>query len=131
MDDLLKVFAEAPSKAIRALLTTAILALAFLSKRVRQAVFYKRHDFELPSSSASSGVEWDIQWENLRVTLDVAKVHNDHLEGLKVKTNDVNPGITLSTMKVGEAYVQVPGPRGGSLRLAASFGQNRTGRESM
>ena len=45
---------------------------------------------ELSYSSASSGCEWDIQWESLRMTLEVTGVHNAHLEAPTVKTNAVN-----------------------------------------
>lgn len=120
MDELLKVFNEAPFKVLSTLLTAALLAaLAFLSKTVRRAVFYKRHDFELKYSSASSGCEWDIQWENLRVTLQVASVHNDYLEGLTVKTNDVSPGTNFPNLKVAEAYVEIEGRPRWLLKLAS------------
>lgn len=51
------------------------------------------------------------------MTLDVAKVHHDHLEGLAVKTNDVKAGESFAILRVGEAYTPIPGPPPWFLRI--------------
>ena len=109
MDEITKVFAELPFKVVSALLTAALLgAIGFASATFRRAVLFKRHDFALTGGPSSR--VWDIQWENLRVTLDASAIHNDHLEKVTIKTNDTNPGTTFATLGVGEQFHPIAGP---------------------
>lgn len=121
MVDLLSTtIAALPGKVVSSLLTAiAIGLLAFFSRSVQRVFLYKRHSFELPNLAGGSASEWDIQWEDLRVTLAVKQVHNTHVEELIVKTQDVSPGQKLGDVNPGESYHELAGPPKWYLKLAS------------
>src|SRR5262245_33431426 len=104
-----KLLADLPLQVASALATAALLAGASLfSGAVRRIVFYKRHNFSL--SGPRSGADWDIQWDNLRVTIAAETVHNDHLEKVNIRTNNRSPGVDHARLEVSSSLIAVSGP---------------------
>jgi hypothetical protein len=69
--------------AVATTLTVSLLALLFSS--VRNALFYKRVEYDFiyikPNDRGlSKECQWDIQWEDYRLTVAVGDVSNDKLE---------------------------------------------------
>lgn len=101
--------AQVASKVITSLLAGVVLFLfGLLSKSVRFLLFYKRHEFELEYDNSFRGCEYDIQWEDLRLTFQVGEVHNDHLSNVTIKRNAMNPGKTFSKLTVSEKFDEIP-----------------------
>ena len=100
---------QVASKVITSLLTALVLfLLGLLSKSIRHAVLYKRHEFEFEYDSDFRGCEYDVQWEELRLTFQVRSVHNDYLENVTIKRNDVNPGKTYDKLPVSNKFNEIP-----------------------
>ena len=100
---------QVASKVITSLLTALILfLLSLLSKSIRYALFYKRHEFDFEYDSHFRGCEYDVQWEDLRLTFEVGNEHNDHLENVKIKRNDVNPGKLYEKLEVSNKFNEIP-----------------------
>jgi hypothetical protein len=94
---------------VTSLLTALVLfLLGLLSKSIRYALLYKRHEFEFEYDSDFRGCEYDVQWENLRLTFQVGSAHNDHLEKVTIKRNDVNPGKTFDKIEVKNKFDEIP-----------------------
>ena len=83
-----------------------LFSLAF--KRVRQFLFYKRHEFEFEYDSDFRGCEYDVQWEELRLTFEVGEVHNDYLSKVNLKRNSVNPGKLYERLEVSNKFIEIP-----------------------
>jgi hypothetical protein len=62
--------------------------------------------------------EWDVQWEDLRVTIAAQAVHNDHVEGLTLKTQDKNPGDALGDVTPSDKLLAASGPPKWFLKLS-------------
>ncbi|MDQ2770483.1 MAG: hypothetical protein M3Y54_08290 [Bacteroidota bacterium] len=104
-----EIIQQLPSKIGVSLLTTLIVfLLTLLSKQIRQFLFYKRHEFEFQYDSDFRGCEYDVQWEELRLTVEVGEVHNDYLSNVIVKRNAVNPGKTYEKLEVSNKFIQIP-----------------------
>ena len=67
--------------------TISVAALTLLSKSVRQAIFYKRVEYDLsslrPSGATPFGCRWDIHWEDYRLTMAVEDISDDKIAGVK------------------------------------------------
>ncbi len=73
--DIQGLLRDLPGRVILSLLTATIVGLvSLLSNAVRQAVFYKRHEFELDFDRAWKSCTWTFKWEGFRVTIEVAGV---------------------------------------------------------
>jgi hypothetical protein len=69
--------------AVATTLTVSLLTLLFSS--VRNALFYKRVEYDFiytkpNDKNLSNECQWDIQWEDYRLTVAVGDVSNDKLE---------------------------------------------------
>ncbi|HXU36219.1 MAG TPA: hypothetical protein VN937_07620 [Blastocatellia bacterium] len=96
------------SKVVTSLLTALVLfLLSLLSKTIRHALLYKRHEFEFEYDSDFRGCEYDVQWEELRLTFQIGDVHNDHLENVIIKRNEVNPGKKYEKVEVSNNFNEI------------------------
>ena len=77
-------------KAVAPAVIAAILAL--LSPRIRNWFFYDRTEFDFDYKDDEGSPTWDIQWEDLRLTIQADKVHNDYLEKVRFLVNSKEPG---------------------------------------
>jgi len=68
--------------------TVTLAALSLLFESVRNALFYYRVEYELNYKKNTGLCEWDINWEDYRLTLVVADVSNDKLKGVKFIRNE-------------------------------------------
>ena len=59
--------------------------------RFRDFIFFKRVEYELLYEGGSGSVEWDIQWEDERLTIKVTDVSNDYLAGVEFRRNKRAP----------------------------------------
>jgi hypothetical protein len=66
-------------------LTLALLSLSFES--VRNALLYYRVEYDLEYDKDSGPCEWDINWEDYRLTISVKDVSNDRLEEVTFRRN--------------------------------------------
>lgn len=90
------------------LLTALIIfLLTLLSKQVRQFLFYKRHEFQFDYNSNFNGCEYDIQWEELRLTFELGGVHNEYLSNVFIKKNGENPGKSYPELKVSNKFIEI------------------------
>lgn len=97
------------SQVIIALITASVLFLVSLfSKSIRYVLFYKRHEFKFEYDSDFRGCEYDVQWEDLRLTFQIGNVHNDYLENVIIKRNDVNPGKEYQKLPVSNEFNEIP-----------------------
>jgi hypothetical protein len=102
------VIQQLPSEIGISLITSLILFLTtLLFKRVRQFLFYKRHEFEFEYDSDFRGCEYDVQWEDLRLTFEIGEVHNDYLSNVIVKRNAANPGKSFDKLGVSNKYNEI------------------------
>jgi|SRR6185437_4371849 len=100
---------QVASKVVTSLLAGLVLGLfSLLSKSIRHALFYKRHEFDFEYDGDFRGCEYDVQWEELRLTFHVGSAHNDHLENVILKRNDVNPGRKYEKLAVSNKFNEVP-----------------------
>ena len=105
-----QAFDQITSKVLTSLIAGLVLfLLGLLFKSIRHAIFYKRHEFELEYDSDFRDCEYDIQWEALRVTIEVGAAHNDYLSNITIKRNSQNPGETFPVLKVSEQFHQISG----------------------
>jgi hypothetical protein len=103
-----EIFQKLPSEIGISLLTTLIIfVISLVSKRVRQFLFYKRHEFEFEYDSDFRGCEYDVQWEELRLTFEVGEAHNDYLSNVVIKRNAVNPGKTYDKLPVSNGFEKI------------------------
>jgi len=99
---------QVTSKVITSLLAALVLfLLGLLFKSVRHALLYKRHEFEFEYDSDFRGCEYDVQWEELRLTFQVGNVHNDYLENVTIKKNGVNPGKNYERLPVSNRFHEI------------------------
>lgn len=61
--------------------------LALLFESVRNALFYFRVEYDFEYEKGWGACEWDINWEDYRLTLSVTDVSNDRLDGVSFKRN--------------------------------------------
>lgn len=102
------IMEKLPSEVGTSLLTTVVIfTLTLLSKRIRQFLFYKRHEFEFEYDSDFRGCEYDVQWEDLRLTFEIGEVHNDYLSNVVLKRNAVNPGINYQKLPVSNKFEEI------------------------
>ena len=71
--------------------------LALLFESIRATLFYKRTEYDLMhytwrvlSTDPGESQTWEIQWEDHRLTLSVARVENHRLEGVIFTRNNAN-----------------------------------------
>lgn len=71
------------------LITAAALSILALTQRaVRTALFYTRHEIDLDYDSARNTCDWDIQWENFRITLRASDVSNNKVHDFQIRVNE-------------------------------------------
>jgi hypothetical protein len=100
---------QLPGKILVSLTSTIVLlALSLISKSVRYTLLYKRHEYVFEYDSDFGGCEWDIQWEAVRLTIEVADVHNEYLEGVLIKRHGENPGKTYPALAVSNTFEMIP-----------------------
>jgi hypothetical protein len=67
--------------------TMAIAALTLIFKSVRAAVFFKRVEYDLPcerpGSSSPFSSEWDIHWEDYRLTFKARDISDDKIKDVR------------------------------------------------
>jgi hypothetical protein len=68
--------------------TLIIGLLGLLINPIRNALLYKRIEHDLEYVDNSGSCEWDIQWEDLRLTIKVSDVHNNYLENVVFTRNE-------------------------------------------
>lgn len=79
---------DIPQKVLVSIVTTLAVGLVSLSfKGVRNALLYFRVEYDLDYEKGSGPCEWDINWEDYRLTISVNDVSNDRLEGVSVRRN--------------------------------------------
>lgn len=71
--------------AVASTFTLSLLSLAFAS--VRSALFFKRVEYDFTYIRGSGACEWDVEWEDFRLTIEVESVSNDHLKNVVFKRN--------------------------------------------
>jgi hypothetical protein len=97
------------SEVLISVLTALVIFLfSLISKSIRYFLFYKRHEFEFEYDSDFRGCEYDVQWEDLRLTFRIGAAHNDYLENVTVKKNDVNPGKAYEKLPVSNRFNEIP-----------------------
>jgi hypothetical protein len=103
--DILNTLHQLPDRIVASLLSAFVLAVIGLAFRsVRQALLYKRHEFDFPYDPSWQSCEWDIQWEGFRVTIEVIGVHNDYIEKVVIKKQGANPGQTFERLEVSDTF---------------------------
>ena len=118
MVDLSQLLAELPVRVVSSLVTAAIIGGgALLIPPIRRLILFKRHEFSFLGLPAGS--TWDVQWENLRVTIAAKAIHNDYLDGVSVKTNDRNPAKLFEKLVVSEELHVIAGPPRWLLKLGS------------
>ena len=108
MGSLVDVASQLPARILASLLTALVIAMLGLTFRsVRQFVFYKRHEFDFIYDSTWESCKWDIQWETFRVTIEASGVHNDYIEHLVIKKQDMAPGQRFEELHPTDTFHQV------------------------
>jgi len=108
------------SKVLVSVATTLILAaLSLLSRSVRQALFYRRVQYDLSAVRRSGdhpfGCRWDIHWEDYRLTMEVKDISDDKLSsvnfeklgGRKQTFDTLHPSETFAELFNGDLYAKV------------------------
>jgi hypothetical protein len=94
-------------KALAPAITLALVGL--LSAPIRAFLFYRTTEYDFDYDTQQGAATWDIQWENFRLTMRVAEVHNDHLAQVTFLKNRVEPGETIAVLKVSEKFHELFG----------------------
>ena len=89
-------------EALAPALVTAVIAL--LSPRIRTWFLYDRSEFDFDYDESEGSPTWDIQWEDLRLTIKVDKVHNEHVTGARFLLNSKEPGETVGVIEVSNKF---------------------------
>ena len=89
-------------KAVAPAIVAAIVA--FLSPRIRTWFVYDRSEFDFDYDATEGQPTWDIQWEDLRLTIKVQEVHNDYVSGARFLMNSQEPGEDVGTIKVSNKF---------------------------
>jgi hypothetical protein len=99
--------------------TVALAALSLLFKSVRNALFYKRVDYDLPCERPSNAPPftsvWDIHWEDYRLTFEAGDISDDKIRNVKFeklggKTETVSelfPSDTFRHLFQGEIQIKL------------------------
>jgi hypothetical protein len=58
-----------------------LVLLSLFFKSVRDTLLYRRVEYDLDYEKGMGQANWDIQWEGYRLTILVADVSNDYIEG--------------------------------------------------
>ncbi len=91
---------------VTSLIVGAIIAVfGYAVPPIRYWMFCKTIQYRLECPESAGGRTWDIQWEDLRLTIEVAKPHNDYLEGVTLKLNKQSPGHQIDHMNVSRQFV--------------------------
>ncbi len=85
-----------------------VAAVGTLLPSVRRFLFYKRQRIRFPHESALDSCRWDVNWRTNRLTLQVEKVHNDHLENVTLLFNRIKPGHTFQRLEAHGEWVVIP-----------------------
>src|SRR4051812_22743481 len=71
--------------------TAIVLGLfTLLSTKVRSSLFFKRVEYELTYTKGLGPVQWDIEWEGFRLTINAEDVSGDCMKKLKIHRNRRN-----------------------------------------
>ncbi len=85
-----------------------VAAISTLLPSVRRFLFYRRQRLWFPHDSALGSCRWDVNWRTNRLTLEVEKVHNDHLENVNLLFNRIKPGHTFPRLEAHGEWVVIP-----------------------
>ncbi len=108
IEQLLDISSQLPGRILASLLTAFVIAMLGLTLHsVRQFLFYKRHEFDFIYDPNWEGCKWDIQWETFRVTIEASGVHNDHIEKLVIKKQDMEPGQRFAEFHPTDTFHQI------------------------
>ena len=77
-------------KAVAPAISAAILAL--LTPRIRNWFLYDRTEFDFDYEDGEGSPTWDIQWEDLRLTIEAGEIHNDRIDKVRFLLNKLEPG---------------------------------------
>jgi hypothetical protein len=81
--------------------------IALLTPRIRGWFLYNRSEFNFDYNSAEGPPTWDIQWEDLRLTIEVKSVHNDHVKGARFVLNSKQPGQDVGDIAVSNKFQEL------------------------
>ena len=80
---------------IIAVISASVLSLlTLLFASVRSFIFYKRVEYDFTYKRGSGSCEWDVQWEDFRLTIAAESVSNTHISKVVFRRNkrkDTNP----------------------------------------
>ena len=97
----------------------ALAALSLFFRSVRNALFYKRVEYDLPcerpSTTSPFTSVWDIHWEDYRLTVEAGDISDDKIRNVKFeklggKTETVPelfPSDTFRTLFEGEVQMKL------------------------
>lgn len=71
--------------AVASTLTLSLLTLFFAA--VRNALFYKRVEYDFDYEAKTGHCDWDIQWDDYRLTISADDVSNDAMHNVVVRRN--------------------------------------------
>jgi hypothetical protein len=71
--------------AVASTLTLSLLALFFSA--VRNALFYKRVEYDFDYEAKTGHCDWDIQWDDYRLTISADDVSNDVVHNVVIRRN--------------------------------------------
>jgi hypothetical protein len=67
--------------------TLALSLLTLLFSSVRTALFYKRVEYDFDYEGETGPCDWDIQWEDYRLTISADDVSNDFMHNVTFRRN--------------------------------------------
>lgn len=71
--------------AVASTVTLSLLALFFSA--VRNALFYKRVEYDFDYEAKTGHCDWDIQWDDYRLTISADDVSNDAMHNVIIRRN--------------------------------------------